>query len=120
MKVSAVSGLTDAEAARKMLDENGLYHIPVECIGGSFFEHYDPISKVVRLSEPVCYGNSVASLSVACYEIGHAIVNKVKYPILVAKHNLIPVVNFSSGIAPLLLCGFFFSISGYYYWELSH
>jgi uncharacterized protein len=113
MKVSAASGLTGAEAARKMLNDNGLYNVPIECIRGPLTDHYDPISKVVRLSEHVYYGNSVASLSVACHEIGHVIQDKVKYPMLVARHRLFPVVNFSSGIAPLLLLGgFFFKIPG--------
>ncbi|WP_307194971.1 zinc metallopeptidase [Neobacillus niacini] len=113
MKVAASSGLIGAEAARKMLDENGLNNIPVECIRGPLTDHYDPISKAVRLSEHVYYGNSVASISVACHEIGHAIQDKVNYPMLVARHRLFPVINFSSGIAPLLfLGGFFFKISG--------
>jgi Zn-dependent membrane protease YugP len=68
---------------------------------------------VVRLSEPVFHGTSVAAVSVACHEIGHAIQDQVKYPMLVARHRLFPVVNFSSGIAPLLLLGgFFFKIPG--------
>lgn len=113
MKVPASSGLTGAEAARRMLDENGLNHIRIECVKGSLTDHYDPISKVVRLSEPVYYGNSVASQSVACHEIGHAIQDKVSYPMLVARHKVFPVVNFTSGIAPfLLLGGFFFKLSG--------
>ncbi|WP_409274132.1 zinc metallopeptidase [Neobacillus sp. SCS-31] len=113
VNVPASSGLTGAEAARQMLDENGLHHIRIECVQGTLTDHYDPISKVVRLSEPVYFGNSVASQSVACHEIGHAIQDKVHYPMLVARHKLFPVVNFSSGIAPfLLLGGFFFKLSG--------
>ncbi|MHC0038483.1 zinc metallopeptidase [Pseudoneobacillus sp. C159] len=113
LNVPASSGLTGADVARRMLDDNGLQHIPIECVRGSLTDHYDPISKVVRLSEPVYYGNSVASQSVACHEIGHAIQDKVKYPMLVARHRIFPVVNFSSGIAPLLILGgFFFKVSG--------
>ncbi|HJV45942.1 MAG TPA: zinc metallopeptidase [Bacillota bacterium] len=112
-EVPTSSGLTGAEAARRMLDMNGLHHIPIEPVAGALTDHYDPISKVVRLSEPVYYGNSIASLSVACHEIGHAIQDKVHYPMLVARHRMFPVVNFSSGIAPLLLMGgFFFKMSG--------
>lgn len=65
MKVSAASGLTGAEAARKMLNEKGLYDVPIESISGTLTDHYDPISKVVRLSEPVFHGTSVAAVSVA-------------------------------------------------------
>lgn len=113
MNVPASSGMTGAEAARKMLDDNGLYDIRIELVRGTLTDHYNPITKVVRLSEPVYYGTSVASLSVACHEIGHAIQDKVRYPMLVARHRIFPVVNFTSGIAPLLLLGgFFFKIPG--------
>jgi uncharacterized protein len=113
MNVPASSGMTGAEAARKMLDDNGLYDIRIELVRGTLTDHYNPITKVVRLSEPVYYGTSVASLSVACHEIGHAIQDSVRYPMLVARHRIFPVVNFTSGIAPfLLLGGFFFKIPG--------
>lgn len=107
--VPTSSGLTGAEAARRMLDANGLTHIPVEHIPGTLTDHYDPISRTVRLSDPVYLGNSISSLSVACHEVGHAIQHKVSYPMLVARHRIFPVVNLASGVAPLLLlAGFFF------------
>lgn len=105
--VAASSGITGAEAARRMLDAQGLSHIPVQHIRGTLTDHYDPIAKAVRLSDPVYFGNSISAISVACHEIGHAIQDKVKYPMLVARHRMFPVVNFSSGIAPLLLIGGF-------------
>ncbi|WP_139492275.1 zinc metallopeptidase [Brevibacillus dissolubilis] len=111
--VGTSSGLTGAEAARQLLDANGLSHIPVEHIRGTLTDHYDPLAKAVRLSDPVYFGNSIASLSVACHEVGHAIQHKVSYPMLVARHYLFPVVNFSSGLAPfLILGGFFFKATG--------
>lgn len=111
--VPTSSGLTGAEAARRMLDANGLSHIPVEHIPGTLTDHYDPISRVVRLSDPVYFGNSIASLSVACHEVGHAIQHKVSYPMLVARHRIFPVVNLASGVAPLLLlAGWFFHAAG--------
>ncbi|MDA5110059.1 zinc metallopeptidase [Brevibacillus thermoruber] len=107
--VPASSGLTGAEAARRMLDANGLTHVPVEHIPGTLTDHYDPISRTVRLSDPVYFGNSISAISVACHEVGHAVQHKVSYPMLVARHRIFPVVNFASGIAPLLLlAGFFF------------
>ncbi|MGM0712678.1 zinc metallopeptidase [Brevibacillus parabrevis] len=112
-EVPTSSGLTGAEAARRMLDANGLTNIPVEHIPGTLTDHYDPMSRVVRLSDPVYFGNSIASLSVACHEVGHAIQHKVSYPMLVARHRIFPVVNLVSGVAPLLLlAGFFFHMSG--------
>lgn len=111
-KVPNRSGLTGYEAARIMLDRNGLHDIPVEPIRGVLSDHYDPIHRVVRLSEAVYYERSIAAISVACHEVGHAIQHKVRYPMLVARHRIFPVVNFTSGIAPfLLLMGFLFGLS---------
>ncbi|GAB7387820.1 zinc metallopeptidase [Bacillaceae bacterium] len=107
--VRASSGLTGAEVARRILDRNGLYHVPVEPVAGMLTDHYDPIHKVVRLSEPVYYGDSVAAVSVAAHEVGHAIQHKEAYGALVLRHKMFPVVNIASGIAPLLLiAGFLF------------
>ncbi|MBH0330018.1 peptidase [Brevibacillus brevis] len=112
-EVPTSSGLTGAEAARRMLDANGLTNVPVQHIPGTLTDHYDPTDRVVRLSDPVYFGNSIASLSVACHEVGHAIQHKVSYPMLVARHRIFPVVNLVSGVAPLLLlAGFFFKMAG--------
>ncbi len=103
------SNLTGYEAARRMLDANGLGHIPVEPVPGSLTDHYDPIAKAVRLSEPVYYERSISAVAVATHEVGHAIQHKVSYPMLVMRHHIFPVVNLASGVAPfLLLAGFFF------------
>jgi Zn-dependent membrane protease YugP len=111
--VPASSGMTGAEAARRMLDANGLTNVPVEHIPGTLTDHYDPTARVVRLSDPVYFGNSIASLSVACHEVGHAIQHKVSYPMLVARHRMFPIVNLVSGSAPLLLLGgLLFQMSG--------
>ncbi|MDB5056317.1 MAG: peptidase [Bacilli bacterium] len=104
------AGVTGYEAARRMLDANGLYEIAVEPIQGTLTDHYDPTQRVVRLSEPVYYEKSISAISVACHEVGHAIQHKVHYPMLVARHHIFPIVNFSSGIAPLMImAGFIFS-----------
>jgi Zn-dependent membrane protease YugP len=104
------SGITGYEAARRMLDANGLYDIAIEPIAGRLTDHYDPTQRVIRLSEPVYYDRSISAVSVACHEVGHAIQHKVHYPMLVARHNIFPIVNFTSGVAPLLImAGIFFS-----------
>lgn len=106
-QVAASSGLTGYQAARRMLDNNGLHDVPIEPVPGALTDHYDPIHRVVRLSEPVYYENSISAVSVACHEVGHAIQHSVKYPFLVARHRIFPVVNFASGVAPfLLIAGF--------------
>lgn len=108
-KVPNMYGLTGHQAARRMLDANGLYDVPIEPVRGSLTDHYDPIKRVVRLSEPVYYENSISAVAVACHEVGHAIQHKESYPMLVLRHRIFPVVNFASGVAPfLLLAGFLF------------
>lgn len=108
-QVPNMYGLTGHDAARRMLDANGLYDIPIEPVRGALTDHYDPIHKVVRLSEPVYYENSISAVSVACHEVGHAIQHKEAYPMLVIRHRMFPFVNFASGVAPfLLLAGFLF------------
>ncbi|TXK86041.1 zinc metallopeptidase [Paenibacillus sp. N3.4] len=106
-EVPIYSGMTGAQAARRMLDSNGLYDVPVEAVPGTLTDHYDPIARVVRLSEPVYYQSSISAVSVACHEVGHAIQHKVHYPMLVARHHIFPVVNFASGVAPILILGGF-------------
>ncbi|WP_101809458.1 zinc metallopeptidase [Paenibacillus pasadenensis] len=112
-EVQAMSGLTGYEAARRLLDANGLYDVPIEPVPGRLSDHYDPIHRVVRLSEPVYYESSISAISVACHEVGHAIQHKVSYPMLTLRHRIFPVVNFASGIAPFLLIGgFLFQATG--------
>lgn len=109
-KVANMSGLTGYDAARRMLDANGLHDVPIEPVRGVLSDHYDPIHRVVRLSEPVYYERSIAAISVACHEVGHAIQHKVSYPMLALRHRIFPVVNFASGVAPfMILAGFLFS-----------
>lgn len=108
-QVANMYGLTGHDAARRMLDANGLYDVPIEPVPGALSDHYDPIHRVVRLSEPVYYERSISAVAVACHEVGHAIQHKQKYPMLVLRHRMFPVVNFASGVAPfLLLAGFLF------------
>lgn len=109
-EVPNMNGMTGYDAARHMLDSNGLYDIPIEPVQGALTDHYDPVHRVVRLSEPVYYGNSISAVAVACHEIGHAIQHKEHYPMLALRHRMFPVVNFASGIAPLMLmAGLIFS-----------
>lgn len=99
------SGLSGAEIARKILDRNGLYEIPVEPVPGELTDHYDPVHRVVRLSENVYAGRSISAISVAAHECGHALQHKEAYGALVLRHRMFPLVNFTSGIAPFLLLG---------------
>ncbi|RXZ82265.1 zinc metallopeptidase [Paenibacillaceae bacterium] len=111
--VPTMRGLSGSQAARHMLDSNGLHDVPIEPVQGELSDHYDPINRIVRLSEKVYYGSSISSVSVACHEVGHAIQHKVHFPMLVLRHRMFPVVNLVSGAAPfLLIAGILFNVTG--------
>ncbi|WP_138211294.1 zinc metallopeptidase [Hathewaya histolytica] len=110
-RVFSKRGITGGEVARRLLDEAGLSHIPVELIQGKLTDHYDPVNKVMRLSNDVYYGNSVASIGVAAHETGHAIQHKENYAPLNIRNSIVPVVNISSSASWLLFfVGMIFSI----------
>ena len=87
------------------MNSNGLQHISIEAIQGKLSDHYDPNQKVIRLSESVYYGRSIASVSVAAHEVGHAIQHQRSYPAPVIRQRIFPFMNFASGIAPFLFVG---------------
>lgn len=105
--------LTGAELARWMLDENGLSHVPVNAVPGALTDHYDPIRKVVNLSEANYYTPSVSALAVAAHEVGHAIQDKVHMPALVLRGHLAVPLSLGMNLAPLLLLlGVFLHFTG--------
>jgi Zn-dependent membrane protease YugP len=107
--VPTSTGLTGYQAARYLLDSNGLHDVQIEAVPGALSDHYDPIHRVVRLSEPVYHESTIAAVSVASHEVGHAIQHKESYPMLVARHRIFPLVNLTSGIAPwLIMAGLIF------------
>ncbi len=105
-KIRSMRGITGAEAARRVLDANGLQHIRIEQIPGNLTDHYDPRSDVIRLSESV-YGNtSVAAIGVACHEAGHAVQHAENYAPVKIRAAIIPVTNIGSRLAiPLIILG---------------
>lgn len=112
-KVSASSGMSGAETARAILDQNGLFNVRVEETPGMLSDHYDPRDKTVRLSSDNYHGHSVAGVAVAAHEVGHAIQDKEAYAFLRFRHALVPVANFGSNISwILILIGMLASISG--------
>lgn len=92
-KVNTEKKMTGAEVARKLLDKHGLQDIKVEQVSGYLSDHYDPKSRAVRLSENIYSQSSVASVSVACHECGHAIQDKEGYTFLRIRSKMVPVVN---------------------------
>ena len=105
-KIRSMRGITGAEAARRVLDANGLQHIRIEQIPGNLTDHYDPRSDVIRLSESV-YGNtSVAAVGVACHEAAHAVQHAENYAPVKIRAAIIPVTNIGSRLAiPLIILG---------------
>ena len=104
------SGMTGREAAERILNRAGIYDVRVEHIAGDLTDHYDPRSKVLRLSDATYNSTSVAALGVAAHECGHAIQHNTGYLPLQIRGALVPVVNLGSTIAwPLILIGLFFS-----------
>ena len=111
-KVRSNNGYTGEQVARMLLDSSGLHNIPIEIVRGKLTDHYDPINKVMRLSEEVYYGSSVASIGVAAHETGHAIQHKENYSPLMMRNSIAPVVSFSSNVSWILFfIGFIFSFT---------
>lgn len=95
-KVRSASGLTGAQVARTILDRNGLMNVRVEPVAGQLTDHYDPSSKVVRLSEGNFAESSIAAVSVSAHECGHAIQDATGYLPMKMRAGLFPIVNFST------------------------
>jgi Zn-dependent membrane protease YugP len=107
-KVRNVRGLTGAEAAQKVLNGAGIYDVRIERVSGNLTDHYDPRSKVLRLSDTVYGSATVAAVGVATHECGHAIQHAKGYGPLKFRSVLVPVANFGAQIAwPLILIGLF-------------
>ncbi len=103
-KERAASGLTAAQAARRLLDRAGLSNVRIEAVPGQLTDHYDPRSKTLRLSAPD--SPSVAAIGVAAHEAGHALQDAHGYVPLVMRSAMVPVANFGSWLAiPLFFIG---------------
>jgi Zn-dependent membrane protease YugP len=112
-KYSSRNGYTGAQVARMLLNNSGLSDVPVEIISGKLTDHYDPSKRVMRLSEKVFYGTSVASIGVAAHETGHAIQHKNSYIPLMLRNSIVPVANFGSNLSWILfLAGMFLGLKG--------
>ncbi len=96
-------GISGAEAARIVLDANGLEDVQIEQIRGTLTDHYDPRKRVLRLSQSVYGVDSVAAVSVACHEAGHAIQHAGFYAPLKIRNSIVPVVNVASRFSWLLI-----------------
>ncbi len=97
-KVRISTGLTGAQAARRMLDENGLANVPIQMVDGELSDHYDPRSNVVSLSRDVYQGASVSATAIACHECGHAIQHARSFVPAKLRGLLVPPINVASNL----------------------
>ena len=108
-QVPVAGGLTGAGAAAEILRRHGLLGVQIERIDGTLTDHYDPRTRVLRLSSDVYNGASVAAVGVAAHESGHAIQHAENYGPLALRSAIVPVTQFGSWLAwPIFLIGFFF------------
>lgn len=105
-KVRNSRGLTGADAAREILDRNGLTNVRIEHISGSLTDHYDPKANVIRLSDDVYGSATVAAVGVAAHEAGHAVQYAEGYYPIKIRNAIIPVTRFGSSLStPLVILG---------------
>lgn len=112
-EVRSSSGRTGAEIARAILDRNGLHDVEVKHVPGELSDHYDPRKRSIALSDSVYGSNSVAAVSVAAHEVGHAIQHQKSYAPLAIRTLVFPLASFgSASFMPLFLLGLFMAYAG--------
>ncbi len=100
------SPFTGAEAARRLLESEGVYNVKIERTSGHLSDHFDPRTNVIRLSDGVYDSFSVAAVGIACHEAGHAIQYARKYAPIKIRNTILPITNIGSAAAlPLVLLG---------------
>ena len=109
-RVRTQRGYTGEQTAREILNANGIYDVKIEMTGGTLSDHYDPRSRVLRLSQDVYRGTSITSVAVAAHECGHAIQHARGYAPLTIRGAIVPAVNFASNASwVLIMLGLFMS-----------
>jgi len=112
-KVKSYRGYTGADAARKILDDNGLYDVKIEHVNGRLSDHFDPKANVIRLSDATYADTSVAAIGVAAHEAGHAVQHAVGYAPIKLRNAIVPAVNIASSLSmPLFIIGLIMGVAG--------
>ena len=107
-RVRSRSNMTGARAAAELLQRNGIYDVQIEHVSGNLTDHYDPKSKVLRLSDATYNSTSVAAIGVAAHECGHAIQHNEEYIPLKIRSAIVPLANFGCRFGiPIILLGLF-------------
>lgn len=116
-QVPVDSGMTGAQAARRILDDAGLNDMPVEEVPGRLSDHYDPVKRALFLSSENFHGQTVAAVGVAAHEAGHALQHQTAYGLFNVRMALVPVTNFASmAYTGILLLGMFMGLFGMALW----
>lgn len=99
-----------AEAARRLLESQGVYNVKIERVNGNLTDHFDPKTNTIRLSEAVYDARTIAAVGVACHEAGHAVQYAKSYGPIKLRNKIIPITRFGSTLAmPMVLLGLVFS-----------
>ncbi|MBR3792263.1 MAG: zinc metallopeptidase [Clostridia bacterium] len=115
-KVKTQRGITGSDAARRVLDMNGLQHIRIERISGNLTDHFDPRAGVIRLSDATYDDTSVAAVGVAAHEAGHAVQHAVGYTPIKVRNSIVPIVNIGNALSmPLFVIGLILGATGLSY-----
>ena len=113
LRVRNSNGYTGFQVARTILDNHGLQNIPIELIQGHLTDHYDPRKRILRLSNAVYNGDSLASVGVAAHECGHAVQHQEAYVPLTVRNTIAPIASIGSQLSwVLVMAGFFFGFTG--------
>lgn len=102
-RINNSRGMTGAQAARMVLDQNGLSYVKIEHISGELTDHYDPRDHVIRLSTPVYNSTSIGAIGVAAHEAGHAVQHAEEYTPIKLRNAIIPVCNIGSRVGPIMI-----------------
>ena len=107
-KIRSVRGITGVQAAQSILTYYGITDVRIERVAGNLSDHYDPRTKVIRLSDSVYGSDSVAAIGVACHEAGHAAQHAENYIPIKIRNTILPVCNVGSTLGlPLAVIGYF-------------
>lgn len=113
LQVPTLNGMSGHEAARRILDVNGLSDVNIEIINGNLTDHYDPRKRVLRLSNAVARGTSISSVSVASHEAGHAMQHATNYKPLKIRNAIAPAASFGMNFVwVLVFAGIFLDMYG--------
>lgn len=112
-EVRTINGYSGQQIARMMLDAAGLFDVRIEVVNSRLGDHYDPSTRILRLSPEVYSGGTISSAGIAAHEVGHAIQHKERYAPLVIRNSIVPVVNIGSNISwVLFLAGLLLGFKG--------